>query len=92
MSFSAELYFGFVPEDIVDKLTEDDWRTRLEGIEQLQLLVSEQNSGTSIKVDGLIKLLTKLLQDENFKISLLTLKIIKRITELPQLEELELQS
>ena len=62
-----------------DLRNEKDWKVRLEAIEELQTMfqVNRQEFELDFLMKNLVPLLIKLLGDGNFKVALVSLKIIE---------------
>ena len=68
---------------IDDLKNEKDWKIRLDAIEELQnkFLTNKDRSETENLVKNFLPILIKMLADPNFKVALISLKIIEEILD-----------
>ena len=72
------LEFGVIPKRIMDQLLDQtQWKTRANGVQELKSIISSLEDGARIvpHVLAFISFLCNLLDDVNFKVTLLTLEI-----------------
>jgi hypothetical protein len=77
-----DLGFGCIPLEILDQLqNKNDWRIRATGIENLQRVVSDLEDVTDLAphLNEFCAFLSQLLEDNNFKICLVSLHILEDI-------------
>ena len=77
---------------IDDLKNEKDWKIRLEAIEELQnkFIMSKESNESEGLAKTFLPILIKLLADSNFKIALISLKIIEEILDLSTVNYLSL--
>ncbi|XP_065055489.1 TOG array regulator of axonemal microtubules protein 1-like isoform X1 [Rhopilema esculentum] len=82
-STSQTLYYGFIPAEIILELEDSSWKTRANGIEALKLLVEsiQDNSVLLNSLGDLLEMLTRFVEDSNFKILLTSLHILRDVIE-----------
>ena len=81
---ATELTYGFVPPQVMNQLNDqDNFRSRNEGVEQLKHLLNQLGSVAPLMphIDGFIRLLNTLLEDNNFKILTVTLEIMGTLVQ-----------
>ena len=77
------LHYGFIPSGTMAELGESNWKTRAHGVEQLKVLV-ENLSDISVLLANLgdfLEMLTRFVDDANFKILLTSLYILREVLD-----------
>lgn len=95
--FSSKKVFGILPKEVFEDVLEDkDWQTRSSAIELIDQVLQDLE-GKSVEflphLTDFLRLLVRLLQDNNFKICLTTVNIISRLLvfrEIRRKENLEI--
>lgn len=77
------LYYGFVPAETITELEDNNWKVRAHGIEDLKLLIEgiRDNSVLLSNLGDFLEMLTKFVEDANFKVMLTSLYILRDVIE-----------
>ena len=77
------LFYGFVPAETIAELEDNNWKTRAHGIEDLKLLIEgiRDNSVLQSNLGDFLEMLTRFVEDPNFKVMLTSLYILRDVVE-----------
>ena len=81
-SNNKNLVFGFIPTTLMQQLEDqENWRLRVNAVQELENIVMSMENFNDVMpyMAVLIRFLNKLLEDNNFKVSISTLNIIKEV-------------
>lgn len=78
------LVFSFLPQEVADRLNhQPDWKKRVSAIQETETLIKKQfsrpNEDFPIYITDICKKMCKMMHDNNFKISLTSLRIIHNL-------------
>lgn len=77
------LFYGFIPAETIAELEDSNWKTRAHGIEDLKLLIEgiRDNSVLQANLGDFLEMLTRFVEDANFKVMLTSLYILRDVVE-----------
>jgi HEAT repeat protein len=84
------LVFGFIPVSLMQQLEDsENWRMRVSAVQELENIVMTLETFQEIMpyLAVLLRFLTKLLEDNNFKVSICALNIVKEVLSQPGLAQ-----